>query len=985
MELDLPCLIVGGGVAGLGSAWALHTAGRRVCVLEADASHLGGHAHTITVSIPSFGDLPVDIGFIVYNEQAYPNLVSWFNELNIETEPSDMSFSVSVPLEAAANTRLEWSSDSLWTLFGDRRNLMRLRFHRMLRDILRFHKEAVAVLRAPATEQTLGEFLSTGQYSDAFRDWYLAPMVAAVWSTSPDDALLFPAHSIFAFFHNHGFLQLFRRPQWRTVRGRSRVYTERVRKALTMPSPANGITSEIRLGARVTQVLERPDNGPVTLQLADGQAVRGSCVVFATHADETLRILGGKATAEERAFLSAFQYVENEVVIHRDERFMPQRQALWSSWNFVPQPFRSAASDEGLGNKVQVTYFLNRLQNLPKEIPPLFETLNPAMPPREELVLARFRLAHPMLTSRAVQAQAQLADILSRREEKRDVYFAGAYCGYGFHEDALVSGLEAAQQISGMFVPWRSALMPASSSIAGSLVGDRKSARPPAPFSLRGAAGRAVHQRVLRYLQQAIRYGSLVMVMPDGTEYIFGTLNSHESNDPHVGRLLEAYGLSEQPVRLHIRRHEFFWRVVTGADIGFAEAYMDGDCDVGGCTTRHGIVSNHTGVELVRLFKLFILNRDMGSLAAEELGPLARLGMQMNTLVHLIWRRNTPGGSRSNIEAHYDLSNDLFATFLGNRWVYSCALWDRPEMDLDEAQQNKLQRVIDKLRLDEAESVLEIGCGWGALAIEIAKQFPRIEVLGITLSTEQLQHAQAWAARAGVADRVTFRLEDYRTLYQTLEQETKGVDANVSRHATVNGRSRLSLPRRYHSNSPSFDRVVSIEMLEAVGHEFLGIFFASCDKLLSRSGLLVVQVITTPEARYETYRKSSDFINKHIFPGSCCPSFHALVHACTTAAPSLSVIDVESIGVHYAPTLASWQQRFLENLQRVRQLGFSDSFIRKFVYYLSYCEAGFATRTLDDLQVVFSRPGNVLSLGGEPSVATVDGYRRHGAQDFATR
>ncbi|KAK4530809.1 hypothetical protein CCYA_CCYA05G1666 [Cyanidiococcus yangmingshanensis] len=985
MEDKLPCLIVGGGVAGLGAAWALHTAGQRVCVLEADTSHLGGHAHTVDLRIPSLGTLPVDIGFIVYNERAYPNLVAWFKELGVETETSDMSFSVSVPLDSAVGSRLEWSSDSLWTLFGDRRNLLRLGFYRMLRDLLRFHREALETLEMSTTTQTLGEFLSSRGYSEAFREWYLAPMVAAIWSTSPHEALTFPARSIFAFFRNHGFLQIFRRPQWRTVRGRSRAYVERVQQTLMSPSPVNGVISEVRLGARVERVLERQGNGSVVLQLADGQVIHGATVVFATHADETLRLLGDLATSEESAFLSAFQYMENEVVIHRDERFMPQRRALWSSWNFVPQPLGSAASTEAAESKVQVTYYLNRLQNLSNEIPPIFETLNPAIPPREELVLARFRLAHPMLTSKAVLAQEQFKENLPRVGDKRDIFFAGAYCGYGFHEDALVAGLDVAQRIIGRPVALRPAMTSTSLLVTDKQRDDHKSALPPARFSLRGSAGRAVHLGMLRYLQRAIRYGSLVVVMPDGTEYVCGTLKVAESAHPHVHRLLAAYGLLEQPVRLHIRRYDFFWRVVTGADIGFAEAYMAGDCDVGGCTIRHGAAFNHSGTELVRLFKLFILNRDLGSLAAIELGPLARLGMQANTLLHLVWRRNTLGGSRRNIEAHYDLSNDLFATFLGNLWVYSCALWDRPDMDLDDAQRCKLLRIIEKLRLDEAESVLEIGCGWGALSIEIAKMFPRIEVLGITLSSEQLQYARAWAVRAGVADRVTFRLEDYRTLYQTLQREASTVRAQAQHREIRNGASSSTLSRVYQRGHPIFDRVVSIEMLEAVGHEFLGTFFATCDELLSPSGLLVVQVITTPEARYEAYRRSSDFINKHIFPGSCCPSLHALIHACATAAPGLSVIDIESIGVHYAPTLASWQQRFLENLQRVRQLGFSESFVRKFVYYLSYCEAGFATRTLDDLQIVFSRPGNVLSLGGEPSVTAVERYRRGGAHDPSTR
>ena len=988
MESELPCIVVGGGVAGLGAAWALHDAGHRVCVLEADPTHLGGHAYTMEVPVSGSSQIPIDVGFIVYNTEVYPNLVAWFDALGVETEPSDMSFSVSVPRGATGGARLEWSSDSLWTLFGDRRNVLCLQFYGMLRDLLRFNKEAIALLETLPLELTLEQFLAQGRYSDAFRDWYLTPMVAAVWSSSPSEVLHFPARSILAFFRNHGFLRIFGRPQWRTVRGRSQAYTSRVMQALTSPSQANGVVSEVRLGARVTRVLERKqDKAVVVVELEDGQVVRGSRVIFATHADETLRLLAEWATPEERAFLSAFEYVENEIVIHRDARFMPQRRSLWSSWNFVPQEDGRAQVEAASTCKVQVTYLLNRLQNLPKDVPPLFETLNPVFPPEEELVLARLRLAHPMLTREAVLAQTQYRESLLRDGCKRDIYFAGAYCGYGFHEDALTSGLEVAQCITEL--PMRSLLKQTASPADNKhrrALNNHQGALPPARVSLSGTVGRAVHANVLSYLQRSIRYGSLIVVLPDGTEHVCGTLKVSASDNPHLHRLLVTYGLNESPVRVHIRRYDFFWRVVSGADIGFAEAFIAGDCDVGGWTSRHGAVYTCAGTELVRLFKLFILNRDEGALSPAKLGLAARLGMWYNAALHLVWRRNTLRGSQKNIESHYDLSNDLFATFLGDLWVYSCALWARPDMDLDEAQRAKLQRIIEKLRLDTAESVLEIGCGWGALAIEIARQYPRVRVRGITLSREQLRHAQAWAARVGVADRVTFRLEDYRTLTRMPKEEVaRGDAAQAGRPVdSRNGLMKTAAVGGHGRHDLTFDRIVSIEMLEAVGHEFLGDFFAACDRLLSPSGLVVVQVITTPEVRYESYRKSSDFINKHIFPGSCCPSFHALVHACAVAAPALSVVDVESIGVHYAPTLASWQQRFMENLGRVRQLGFSEAFIRKFLYYLSYCEAGFATRTLDDLQIVFSRPGNVLSLGGEPRVSTVARYRERGALDSST-
>lgn len=363
----------------------------------------------------------------------------------------------------------------------------------------------------------------------------------------------------------------------------------------------------------------------------------------------------------------------------------------------------------------------------------------------------------------------------------------------------------------------------------------------------------------------------------------------------------------------------FYSRVASSADIGFAEAYIAGDFTVNDAN------------ELVSVFHILILNRDNKEMSTKGLA-LSRIGASFNSALHSL-NANSVSGSRRNIQAHYDLSNDLFGTFLGPSWTYSCAYFENGDASLDDAQSAKLDLMIEKAKLSQECHVMEIGCGWGEFAIRAAKQCG-CRVTGITLSMEQCQLARARVKAAGVSHLVSIELVDYRTLPST------GV---------------------------KYDRVVSIEMVEAVGHEFLGDFFGTVDAILKSNGLAVLQVITTPEVRYDEYRSSVDFIQKHIFPGGICPSLQALVSAMTERS-SLSLEHVENIGPHYATTLREWRRRFLASAASgdVGKAGFDDMFVRKWVYYLCYCEAGFASRTLGTLQLIFSRPGNVGVLGGAP-------------------
>ncbi|MEQ9638815.1 MAG: FAD-dependent oxidoreductase [Alphaproteobacteria bacterium] len=424
--------VVGSGAAGLGAAWALSRR-HRVALYEAEPRP-GGHCNTLQVA-PNGQSLPVDTGFIVYNQRNYPNLTAWFRHLDVATENSDMSFSVQAPGE-----RVEWSGDNTATVFGQPSNLIRPRFIAMVRDILRFNRRAaadVAADRVPTV--SLGEYLAAGGYGDGFRRWYLLPMGAAIWSATLAEMERFPARTFLRFFHNHGLLTVNDRPQWRTVTGGSRTYVARVldligREALHLGTPVQAIRRD-PAGAEVID--------------ANGGRRRFDHVVLACHADQALALLA-EPSATERVTLGDFKYQSNAAILHTDAGLMPRRKRLWASWNYRAE----AAAAETERAPVALTYWMNRLQNLPRRHP-VFVTLNPVTRPRDETVIREIDYRHPLFDAGAVAAQDRL-DAIQGADR---VWFCGSYHGYGFHEDALTSGLRVAEAL-GAIVPWRRAGRP---------------------------------------------------------------------------------------------------------------------------------------------------------------------------------------------------------------------------------------------------------------------------------------------------------------------------------------------------------------------------------------------------------------------------------------------------------------------------------------------------------------------------------------------
>jgi len=949
VERPLKIAVIGSGCTGLAAAYALHKSGHSVKVFEKD-SHVGGHAHTQYI-----GDVPVDTGFMVCNHVTYPTMLQWFENEGVTIQESDMSLSVS--LEGG---KWEWGSEGLSGLFACKSNAASPAFLRMLREMTTFKADAEAFLADPPADKnamSLGAFLRERRYSDYFVERYLVPACASIWSVPATRVVDSPAYFILEFMANHHMLQVFNRPQWYTVAGRSaegyvakvtasfaeQIVTNaeviavtksgsglrlKVREAKskvkvgTASAAASAVKSALSTAtSTVTSAVSavvspsREKGGATSVDLAamEEHDETFDHVIFACHAPDALSILGDAATTSQAEWLSAFEYQTSQLYLHQDPALMPTRKTCWSAWNFL-------GTDDERG--VAVTYYLNKLQSLAKEHPTVgdvFVTLNPAAPPETSAIVSEWRTSHPVPSSEARRAAARAADV----QGENHVWFAGAYLGYGFHEDGTKAGFQAAHSLLSSIGDASPRKFPlpvhrAHAAVAAGVAKSAAAAAPSAPETSSlvqsrpgplmrlvasgasvalGVAHRLLRTVVIKFLRSFIIDGCLKLQEPSGDALLIG-----DASSPHRATII-------------VKRDDFFRRVALRADLGLSEAYFNYDFDT---------------PEVRDILEVCALNRHRivkqgASMRLFQGMSTAVLGSAMAYWTHLS-QHNKVGNTATNIGNHYDLSNDMFATFLSDDMTYSCAYWKHPGESLQQAQHNKLDLLISKLKLTKDHTVLEIGFGWGSLSIRIA-QTVGCKVVGLTLSREQKALAEERVAAAGVGHLIEYHYTDYRTFHHT-------------------------------SGGRTFDRVVSCEMLEAVGHEYLPDFYKAVDELMKPHGICVVQVITTPDDRYEDYRHSAEFINIHIFPGACCPSFGALT-AAATAASTLTVEAVQNIGPHYVPTLAQWRRNFLANKDKLLALGFDDIFIRKWDYYFHYCEVGFKLRVLGDLQIVYSKAANL--------------------------
>ncbi|KAF5839621.1 cyclopropane fatty acid synthase [Dunaliella salina] len=799
--------VVGSGISGLSAAWLLHRHGDAVTLFEKEAV-CGGHTLTDHSS-----PYPVDLGFQVYNLTTYPHFVGFLESLGVDSEASDMSFALSMD-----EGKLEWGSHGLDTIFAQRSNLASPSFLRMISDVIRFGKEAPRVLEPSENhkfrDMKMGQYLQQEGYSQGFINNYVVPMCAAVWSVPKAQVMEFPVQLLIRFWVNHHLLDIFQRPLWRVVKGRSKSYVDKVLQELP----------DVRTSTGVASVRRAPASAPspaVKVTTEAGQELDFDAVVFATHSDTTLRMLGEDADDAERDVLAS---------------------------------------------------------HLPEGAPDIFVTLNPPQPPAADKTFRKLTLSHPMFSSRSQEAQAQLGSLQGRR----GAFYAGAWCGYGFHEDGIRSAVKAVAGL-GVTPPW--------------------TCRPTSPkMSLTAQWFMGLFDR---FAAATVKSGHLRVILPNGGEMVYG------ERDP--SRVLlevpegEEWRNRPRPcATLRVFDLDFFRKIVLRHDTGLGEAYMDKDFEVD---------------SIGGMMAVIVLNAHNSEQARGSLGILNWIGDRLLYLAHLR-RPNTIAGSRKNIEEHYDAGNDMYKLFLDESMMYSCAI-HHPNQSLYDAQMSKLDAIIDAADLQQGQRVLEIGCGWGSFAIRAAQR-TGCHVTGLTLSKEQLAEATGRVKAAGLQDNVTLLFCDYRDC----------------------------------QGAGTFDRVVSIEMIEAVGHEHLGSYFATIGRMLKPGGKAVIQAITYPDDRYEEYCNCSDFIREHVFPGGHLPSVGAMVEA--ARGTGLSLHETTDIGLHYAVTLREWRQRWEDRRTDVLRLGYSERFWRKYRFYFAYCEASFDARYIHNFHLSWVKDTNPI-------------------------
>lgn len=414
--------IIGSGISGLSAAWLLSKT-HNVTLFEKNAV-LGGHSNTFLAQTAK-GPVPVDTGFIVYNEKNYPNLTAFFDHFAVETARSYMSFAVSI-----GDGQMEYSGEYIWGLFGQRRNIVKPRHWKLVSDIMRFFREAEEQIKQCPDDMSIAQFLEKFGYSQAFIEDHILPISAAIWSTPSRGMLEFPARTFIEFFANHSLLQVTGRPAWRTVRSGSRQYVDKLVAATQMETVLNAAITSVRRHAQ-----------GVEIYFADGTHRHFDQVVMTTHADQALALLADP-TEQESRILSAFRYTANRAVLHTDKSFMPRRRHLWSAWNYL----RSSEGEKGLS----LTYWMNKLQPLQTR-QNIFVTLNPHRDIDPSLVQYTVDYEHPLFDAAAIAAQPELWQV----QGVNHTWFAGAWMGYGFHEDGLQAGLEVAERIGPVQRPWQ--------------------------------------------------------------------------------------------------------------------------------------------------------------------------------------------------------------------------------------------------------------------------------------------------------------------------------------------------------------------------------------------------------------------------------------------------------------------------------------------------------------------------------------------------
>ncbi|KAM3298675.1 hypothetical protein ACQJBY_040256 [Aegilops geniculata] len=855
--------VVGGGVSGLAAAHELLAASGgdvRVTLYEQDES-LGGNARTVAVDDGAGGCVKLDLGFMSFNQVTYSHMMEWLVGLGVEMERSDMSLSVSTQSDGGGGG-CEWGNgNGISSLLAQKANILKISFWCMVRDIFKFKNDALTYLEYQEHNPDLDRTETLGQF-----------IQSKGYSLLFQEAYLIPVCaglwssssegvlSLSAFF----VLSFFRNHDLLQLFRYPQLPTVKARSQSFVDKVKGALESmgcRIKSSCRVKSVSSFGGAGYRVLE-NDGSEETYDSVILGIHAPNALKVLGAEATHDELKILGACQYVQRDIYLHHDQNLMPRNSSAWSAWNFLGTTSRSFS----------VTYWLNHIQKI-ESVRPFLVTLNPPCVP--DHVLLKWSTSLPVLSVAAAKAYLQLDQI----QGKRGIWFCGAYQSHGFHEDGLKAGKAAAQGLLGKKCE---------------LLLDPKQMIP----SWAEAGTRLL---VARFFNQYISIGNLIFVEEGGSVFSFGK------------------ACDKCSVKSVMRVHDplFYWKVATEGNLGLAEAYING------CFS---FLDKREG--LLNFLLILIANRDerRNRRTTGNRGrwtPLHVIARFVHTKYFLgeASRKNTMTQSRRNISQHYDLSNEFFSPFMDKSMTYSCAIFKMENESLEAAQERKLNLLIHKAKVERGHHILEIGFGWGSLAIQVVRQ-TGCKYTGVTLSEEQLKYAEGKAREAGLEDHITFLLCDYRKIP----------------------------PCKY-------DAIISICMIEHVGHEYLGEFFACCESYLAEDGIMALQFISVPDERYEQYRKKPDFIKEYIFPGGCLPSLSRVTSAMTTSS-RFSIEHVENIGPHYYTTLMCWMDNFTANRDKILALGFDEKFMRIWEYYLIFSAACMKARALGDYQVVFSRPGN---------------------------
>ncbi|KAL5769874.1 hypothetical protein ACOSP7_014028 [Xanthoceras sorbifolium] len=851
--------VVGAGISGLVAAHVLAKSGVEVVLYE-KKDHLGGHAMTVT-----FDGLDLDLAFINFNNMGCTP--TSMIELVDMVEAKEMSFSVSLDKGRGG---YEWGNkNGFLSVFAHKKNLLNPSFWKMLREIIKFKDHVISYLEMHENNpdidhsETLEQFIRSHDYSELFRKAYLNPICCSIWSCPLERVMSFPAFDVFTFCRNHQLLQPLGYQQWNTTLGWcSHNYVNKVKDQL------ESWGCQIRIGCEVYSVSSA--DGGCTVVSKDGSQEMYSGCIMAVHAPDALKMLGSQATFDEKRVLGAFQYANIDIFLHRDKKFMPQDRAVWSACNFV-------GNTDG---KAYMTYWLNALQNIGETSLPFLVTLNPDHTPEHTLV--KWSTALPLPSAAASKASVELHTI----QGKRGIWFCGTCQGHGFHEDGLKSSLIAAHGLLGK-----------SCAISTN----------PRRCMVPSLMEKAARHFVVRFLGHYINTGHLILLEEGGTILNFkGTRKS-----------------SSLKTILRVHNPRFYWKVMTEADVGLADSYIDGD---------FSLEDKDEG--LMKLIMILIANGDLDP-SGSKFNQTRGLGLPwlftggIASAKHFFRRisgQNTVTQARMNITRMHDLDNEHFALFLDESMTLSCAVFKSKDEDLKVAQMRKISLLIEKARINEKHEVLDIGCGWGTLAIEIVKR-TGCKYTGINLVEGQLKYAEMRVREAGLQDHIKFIFGDY-----------------------------LQLPK-----SHKYDRIIACEMIEAVGHEHLEGFFSKCESILAEDGLFVLQFISIPDQHYNEHRKNSDFLKEYLMPEECFTSLSRVTTAMASAS-RLCVEHVENIGIHYHQTLRYWRKNFFDKQSEILAKGFDEKFLRAWDYYYNYCAAQFKSRTLRNYQVVFSRPGNVSTF-----------------------